>query len=377
MRLQTWYAVAPRATLLLALLVLMSILAVAAVAGASLLPTQLPPPVGPAANGLIAFNSTGDIWVVNPDGTGRRQLTSSSALEHSPSWSRDGTRLAYWSQDAAGAASSLIVINADGSNPTTIATDEGGRTALQFLDWSPDGSHVVWSFGDEGSPAPNERVYVAATDGSGWSQVGDPTLVARVPSWSPDGSVITFSGSREGVGSDCGGSTPCTYAEQGVYVMASDGTDVRHLSKLIADEEYSFYRNDWSPDGLWIATSAMGHLWLVAADGSEEHKVTDFPEDALVPRWSPDGTRLLYVNSGGLRAMPAEGGLSTRLDPSGSGHVWSPDGTLVTHGGGFVGADNVLRVIDAVTGEVQAAIEGLDQSYPEIYHYPSWQRLAP
>jgi hypothetical protein len=35
-----------------------------------------------------------------------------------------------------------------------------------------------------------------------------------------------------------------------------------------------------------------------------------------------------------------------------------------------------LRVIDSVTGDARAEVDGSDQSYPAIFHYPSWQRLA-
>ena len=93
----------PRAALLLLILGLLAILGVAVVSVGGL-PTRLaavalPPPNGPAANGLIAFDSAGDVWVVNPDGTAPRRLTTGPALDYFPVWSRDGTKLVYWSQD--------------------------------------------------------------------------------------------------------------------------------------------------------------------------------------------------------------------------------------------------------------------------------------
>ncbi len=76
------------------------------------------------------------------------------------------------------------------------------------LDWAPDGQHVAYSLGGEGSPRPNEHVYVAAVDGSGEEQVGDPTLIGRKPTYSPDGATIAFTGSREGVGSSAAAACP-------------------------------------------------------------------------------------------------------------------------------------------------------------------------
>ena len=98
--------VIPRAAILLLLVAgLLAVMAIAIVSvggrSTQLSAAVVPPPNGPAANGLIAYDSAGDVWVVNPDGSDPHQLTTSAALEHSPVWSRDGTQLAYWSQDAA------------------------------------------------------------------------------------------------------------------------------------------------------------------------------------------------------------------------------------------------------------------------------------
>jgi hypothetical protein len=59
---------------------------------------RLPSPLGPARNGLIAFDSNGDIWVSNPDGTGRRQLTSGPDIDLGPTFSPDGSSIAFWNK---------------------------------------------------------------------------------------------------------------------------------------------------------------------------------------------------------------------------------------------------------------------------------------
>jgi dipeptidyl aminopeptidase/acylaminoacyl peptidase len=368
--------VIPRAAMLLLLMGLLAIMATAVVSVGGppdrLSAVVVPPPTGPAANGLIAYDSAGDIWVMNPDGTDPRRLTTSEAIEHSPVWSRDGTRLAYWSQDAEGSPSSLIVIDADGSDPTTIATDEAGRTPYFGLDWAPDGGHVVYSLGGEGDPQADERVYVAAVDGSGAAQVGDPDLVARKPSYSPDGTTIAFTGSRDAT-------SPGPYPEQGTYLMSSDGSDVRRLTAADAEEEYEFYRAEWSPDGTKLATTFRGNVWIVAADGTDERNLTEFAQDALVPRWSPDGSRVMYVSlldGADERIIPAEGGdaMLLPLTPQG-GHTWSPDGRFVAVGDKVDGAEG-LTIIDAVSGAVLTKVATPDVSGMSGFQYASWQRLA-
>jgi len=368
--------VLPRAALLLLILGLLAVLATAVVSvgGRPNEPSAavLPPPNGPAANGLIAYESAGDIWVVDPDGTDPRRLTTSEAVEDSPVWSRDGTMLAFWSQEGPGSPASLIVVDADGSQPRTIAVDEAGRTPYFNVDWAPDARHLVYSLGGEGDPQPDEHVYVAAVDGSGAAQVGDPTLIARKPSYSPDGTTIAFTGSRE--------RTPAgPYPEQGTYLMSSDGSGVRRLTTADAEDDYQFYRAEWSPDGAFLATSVNGDVWIIAADGSNERNLTQSRQDALVPRWSPDGTRMLYaslMDGADERIIPTEGGAFMRLPltPQG-GHGWSPDGSLVVVGDQVDGAEG-FAILDSVSGEVLTKVATPDLSGPNDYQYVSWQRLA-
>jgi len=374
--------VIPRAAMILLLVALLAVLATAVVSVGSrpneLSAVALPPPNGPAANGLIAYESAGDIWVVHPDGTDPRRLTTSDADEQAPVWSRDGTMLAFWSQDAPGSPSSLIVVNADGSDPSTIATDEPGRIPLFNLDWAPDGQHVAYSLtrftvtGEE-DPLSDERTYVAAVDGSGAVQIGDPDLVARKPSYSPDGMTIAFTGSREA-------DTPAgPFPDQGIYLMATDGSDVRRLTTMDGEDPYEFYRDEWSPDGMSLATTVGGNVWIVAADGSDERNLTGIAQEALVPRWSPDGTRVLYVSlmdGEDERIIPVEGGTFLRLPrtPQG-GHGWSPDGTLVAVGDQVDGAEG-FDIVDAVSGEILTKVATPDLSGPNDFQYVSWQRLA-
>jgi Tol biopolymer transport system component len=350
------------ATLGVAALILAVASAVATTAQSPLLPS------GPAGNGVIAFSSGGDIWVVDPDGTDRRQLTTAPGLEHSPAWSADGTRLAYWSQDALGTPPSVVVMNGDGSGTMTIATHEavGHGPVIEprldmwpdpyRLDWSPDGARLAYSFGSGG----DERVWVASTDGSGSALVGDPDLTAWHPDWSPDGTLLAFAGSRAG-------------AETGVYVMAPDGTGVHRLSRVQDDGQYAFFKAEWSPDGTGIVTQASSPdgdgwgIWIIAADGSGDLDIGR----GIIPKWSPDSEWVAFYGDGGMIVVARDGG-DARVVEIGDDKevVWSPDGTAFA-----VLGSTGMEVIDAVTGEVRADIAVPDQIRNHL-NYPSWQRVA-
>jgi dipeptidyl aminopeptidase/acylaminoacyl peptidase len=64
-------------------------------------------------SGRIAFDNHDDVWIINADGTGLTRLTDSPAYEFDPSWSPDGTQIAYRSDR--GDESEIWVMNANGT----------------------------------------------------------------------------------------------------------------------------------------------------------------------------------------------------------------------------------------------------------------------
>jgi dipeptidyl aminopeptidase/acylaminoacyl peptidase len=72
----------------------------------------------------ILFVADGDIFLIQPDGSGRTQLTHSRRSESDPRWSPDGRRIAFVRlSDAEGypdEGAEVYVMNADGSNPTRL-----------------------------------------------------------------------------------------------------------------------------------------------------------------------------------------------------------------------------------------------------------------
>src|SRR5262245_66177889 len=83
-------------------LLLVAVLIVALVAVAAFVGGQrgLPLPTGLAANGQIAYTSDGQLWLADADGSNPHAITSDSLVKGVPTWSRDGTKVAYLALDA-------------------------------------------------------------------------------------------------------------------------------------------------------------------------------------------------------------------------------------------------------------------------------------
>jgi WD40 repeat protein len=373
-------ALIPRGFLLLIVLGLIIAMTVAGLAiGGRLELTRavLPPaPVtGPAANGLIAFQRDGDIHVVEPDGSGERPLITAPGFQEAPSWSRDGTRIAYLSYATVGTPTDVMVANADGTGAIAVAT--GILEMFSGLDWSPDGASVVFAARtDPTRPTPcrpvggadfcGSRVFTAAADGStGAVAVGDPELDARWPVWSPDGTLIAF-----------GGGDALTIR---LYVMAPDGTGVRPVSTSTG-YGWSFMKLDWSPDASQIVSQVglgAGDIVLVPADGSGDTMVTETPIDELGASFAVDGSIGWWAHPLGnpdpccTEVLGADG-VRTAL-PGVGWPVFSPDGQYVLtnlseEDAAALGTDVATNVV-ARDGTIAATILDADGF--------SWQRLAP
>lgn len=374
----------------IALLAVVALLVVSIVVGVIATAHRLPPPFGLARPGLIAFDAGGDIFVANADGTGRHAITSGPADDVQPTWSPDGTMIAFWSLVPGQMLATLTVIDADGADPRAVATkdvsvDVGGVRTLDTytIAWSPDDHSLAFT----GGTSLGLKIVVAAADGTRSSVLGDPHFENQTPAWSPDGTKIAFRGGR----SD---------DDRGVYVMDADGS---HIHRLTAPDvgnwgnTYSYFNPVWSPDGAHITYMKVAEpsdagsvgwsplrIWVVDADGSNARMVSSDEVDNDSPVWSPDGDRIAYRQNDGTRArtvvVRANGTDPIILPDSGdSMPQWSPDGTaIVSTVEADTGSGDDIVVSSIETGAtVRFPATATDRQTELSNGDVSWQRLAP
>jgi Tol biopolymer transport system component len=261
------------------------------------------------ANGEIAFSSPvkghTQVFTVNPNGSGLRQVTHSSAQagQYGLSWSPDGRGLVYsvtYSQGPDVIFKSL----ADGSGVTSISPS---CTSTCLGDdnpsYSPDGKQVAFerAFGPiVNGNAAGVAIFSMNADGSGLTQL-TPKKTATYSAyqqahWSPDGTKIALVVYSQFTAPYTGGTYPSAIA-----VMNANGSNLRRLTAWRLDAS----NPSWSPDSKRLAFNTYSspivgesaNIFTMRADGSDHVELTKYSggyPQAWAGSWSPDGTQIVY-----------------------------------------------------------------------------------
>jgi Tol biopolymer transport system component len=307
-------------------------------------------------------NPTGDpeIFTINPDGTGLKQLTFNTLEDYSPVFSPDGTKIVYTSRGDQTSNSQLdyevyVMSSLDGTGKVNL-TNNGTDVADFDPEFSPDGQWIAYeSRGTQTSnPEGDYEVYrMNALDGTvkknlsnNGRDVGDFD-----PVYSPDGTKIAYRSS--------GKQTSNPEGDYEVYRMnALDGTGQINLSNNGTGVSDGF--PVYSPGGTRIAYYSSGIQTsnpqgdgevyrMNTLDGTGKKNLSNNGSGVndYGPVYSPDGTKIAYYSEGNQTSNPQGDGEVYRMnaldglgkknlsnngrDVGDSDPVYSPDGTKIAY----------------------------------------------
>jgi hypothetical protein len=328
-------------------------------------------------NGAISFGgqaageSVPQLFIVNPDGTGLRQLTHLTDADialgdveagrlrpvltcgfgMSGQWSPSGGRIAL---TVGGCETVILTVAADGGGLVRIGD---GRAPA----WSNDGAQLAFTQnvpylpcgracgGPDIGPWDIQVVPAAGGEITAGSHVA-PWEAATGPIWSPSGRELAFScGPIDGTSSVC--------------MANSDGSD----HHVVGDAGGAASLLSWAPDGTWLVirrttAASINELWVVRPDGSDAMILPGLG-DAFPAAWSPDGQQIgltFFEVANGAQTtivISADGSSSRELAADSRFEAWAPDGQSILVSEVAANGATTLSLIDLESGTMRPIAE--------------------
>ena len=250
------------------------------------------------------------------------------------------------------------------STPTAAAKPGDHRpngAGEQGLTWAPDGSRLLVVVS-----ANRDIMFTMRADGGDLRRIS-PRCTGRC--LGDDDPAFTQSGTRIAFSRAFGPVTNDNAAAVAIFTMDADGTSVKQLTQTTLPTSTEDHPPTWSPDGRRLAfqrlnttASPVGRsaIYVMSANGSHLRRITPRPLDASNPRWSRDGTRILFNDvaesapgkDANIYSVRPDGTDLTKLTHYSGGAAqafvddWSPDGTKIVFHLQDTGVDD-LYIMDA------------------------------
>jgi TolB protein len=171
----------------------------------------------------LSFEGDQEIYLIRSDGMISRRVTFSKGIDVSPSFSPDGSKMAFVSQRN---GMPQIFVQDMSSGAVRRLTFSGNYNTQPS--WSPKGDKIAYSTWQKNGEI---NIFTINADGTDLRQLTSGVKDNEAPSWSPDGSMIVFTSNRQG--------------RKKLFVMNADGTNQRRLLQMEGDQQqpsWSLYR---------------------------------------------------------------------------------------------------------------------------------------
>ncbi len=282
------------------------------------------------------------LWIMNTDGSNKRQLTSGPATAAWPQWSPDAKTVVYLSYNQQTETYSIECVDINSGKQESIIHSRSplarpgfhpDGTAIVYaaqIDsnwdiwlierstarkyrltsdpqmetnplWRPDGKALAFKVAPVGEYPLTEEYFMTFEQG-----YGSPTIYfwsgpqsVQMSDWSPDGKKITYTAE---IISDSYGEDRVTYAAMISDISFENNLAVMKNTKILSKGMTLGDRGPvFSPDGKAIAfwawdTSANATLWLYSISDDRTSRLTSDGND-MYPQWSPDGRWLLFSST--------------------------------------------------------------------------------
>lgn len=226
--------------------------------GSWLLPADASLQIDLRAKGMIAFGmADGHIWVMNADGSGRRRVTSSRRLmDVGPTWSPDGTQIAFKGAPRGHPlerSGTIFVIRVDGRDRHRVSPNKD----VEAPAWSPDGRLIAFQLrGRIATVRPNGR------------DLRILPIYGGCPSWTPDSNQLAICGD-----------------DGEIYLINADGTMGKRLTRSPGTD----IPGPWSPDGTHLSFSSdragTADIYVMNRDGRLVKRLTRLPGNEAPNAW--------------------------------------------------------------------------------------------
>jgi Tol biopolymer transport system component len=282
-------------------------------------------------NGRIAFTDfmSGQMYAVNPNGTGLDQLTSAgpNRLPIWPDWAPNGRRIVFSSDGGPDRGAPIKIIHANGSHERRLSHDKKGFRDYD-PNYTPDGHHLVFA-----RCKPNDGVcaiWKMRLNGSRMHALTpyvEPPGNERIdffPSVAPNGKRIAFSRSAgEGFNSR-------------IFVMHTDGSHAHSVTP----PRLEGFAPDWAPGGGRLVFSSDSlrtgsSLFTIRPNGHGLRRVTPsrYPHNDALGAFSPRGNRLAFISDrnypdgccNDLFTVGLQGGAEHMVDTGAGAGILFPD----------------------------------------------------
>lgn len=312
----------------------------------------------------LVFLRGNEVWVARFDGTDARRIASVAGELFRPAFAPDSKRIRFSVQDPKNRTSSIWEVRVDGSNLHQILTGWHKPASECCGIWSPDGRYYIFrsTFKNDWTDFFGFGDLYALPDSTGTIRRSTPLQLTFGPiqysigGFTADGKKLLLTAYDP-------------RPELTRYDSKSKGF-VPFL-KGIAACFVSFSR-----DGKHVAyvKTSDNTLWTSDADGNNRLQLTYPPDRVLLPRWSPDGTQIVFQHSqlgkpSKIALISWQGGTPEDLAPGETPQgdpSWSPDGTRIVFSVGLPESDTQsdIRILDLATRQVATLPESSGKFSP-------------